>query len=73
MYFTEGGATTKAGIQKFIAENTHKEIIILDEIDKMPIKDQEGLLAMMKGESLQVPKSGIHNSKSQHRNICNIK
>lgn len=47
VYFTEGGATTKAGIQKLIAQNPHKEIIIIDEIDKMPIKDQEGLLTMM--------------------------
>ena len=46
-YFAEGAATTKAGLQKFIAENPHKEIIIIDEIDKMPIKDQEGLLTMM--------------------------
>ena len=34
--FAEGAVTTKAGLQKFIAENPHKEIIILDEIDKMP-------------------------------------
>jgi MoxR-like ATPase len=47
LYFTEGAATTKAGIQRFIAENPDKEIIIIDEIDKMPIKDQEGLLTMM--------------------------
>ena len=47
VYFAEGAATTKAGIQKFIAENQDKEIIIIDEIDKMPIKDQEGLLTMM--------------------------
>jgi MoxR-like ATPase len=47
VYFTEGGATTKAGIQKFIAQNQHKEIIIIDEIDKMTVKDQEGLLTMM--------------------------
>jgi hypothetical protein len=47
VYFAEGAATTKAGIQKFIAENPHKEIIIIDEIDKMPMKDQEGLLTMM--------------------------
>jgi Holliday junction resolvasome RuvABC ATP-dependent DNA helicase subunit len=33
--YTEGAATTKAGLQKFIAENPHKEIIIIDEIDKM--------------------------------------
>src|ERR687885_68790 len=46
-YFTEGAATTRAGIQKFIAENPHKEIIIIDEIDKMPIPHQEGLLTMM--------------------------
>jgi hypothetical protein len=37
-YFAEGAATTKAGIQKFIAENQHKEIIIIDEIDKMPMQ-----------------------------------
>jgi MoxR-like ATPase len=47
VYFTEGAATTKAGLQKFIAENPHKEIIIIDEIDKMPIQHQEGLLTMM--------------------------
>ena len=32
LYYTEGGATTKAGIQKFIAENQHKEIIIIDDL-----------------------------------------
>ena len=52
IYFTEGASTTKAGLQKFIGENQHKEIIIIDEIDKMPIKDQEGLLTMMeRGET----------------------
>ena len=44
VYFAEGAATTKAGLQRFIVENQHKEIIIIDEIDKMPIKDQEGYL-----------------------------
>jgi replication-associated recombination protein RarA len=47
VYFAEGAATTKAGLQRFIAENQHKEIIIIDEIDKMSLKDQEGLLTMM--------------------------
>jgi len=47
VYYTEGAATTKAGLQKFIAENPHKEIIIIDEIDKMSIHHQEGLLTMM--------------------------
>jgi MoxR-like ATPase len=47
VYFAEGAATTKAGLKKFIAENPHKEIIIIDEIDKMAMKDQEGLLTMM--------------------------
>src|SRR5918911_2968201 len=36
VYFAEGASTTKAGLQRFIAENQHKEIIIIDEIDKMP-------------------------------------
>jgi holliday junction DNA helicase RuvB len=47
VYFTEGAATTKAGLQKYVEENPHKEIIIIDEIDKMPIQHQEGLLTMM--------------------------
>src|ERR687885_1181338 len=47
VYFAEGASTTKTGLQKFIKENQHKEIIIIDEIDKMSIKDQEGLLTMM--------------------------
>ena len=47
VYYTEGAATTKAGLQKFIGENQHKEIIIIDEIDKMLLKDQGGLLSMM--------------------------
>src|SRR5919199_396921 len=28
LYFAEGASTTKAGLQRFIAENPHKEIII---------------------------------------------
>ena len=52
VYFAEGAATTKAGIQKFVSENQHKEIIIIDEFDKMPLQHQEGLLTMMeRGES----------------------
>jgi Holliday junction DNA helicase RuvB len=47
VYFAEGSSTTKAGLQRFIAENQDKAIIIIDEIDKMPMKDQEGLLTMM--------------------------
>ena len=34
VYFAEGASTTKAGIQRFIAESQDKEIIIIDEIDK---------------------------------------
>src|SRR5919197_2149861 len=45
VYFAEGAATTKAGIQRFIAENQDKEIIIIDEIDKMQMQHQEGLLS----------------------------
>src|SRR5919199_1689323 len=60
-YFAEGAATTKAGLQKFIAENPHKEIIIIDEIDKMPIKDQEGLLTMM--ERGEFTSTKVRNTK----------
>jgi MoxR-like ATPase len=67
VYFTEGAATTKVGLQKFIAENPHKEIIIIDEIDKMPMKDQEGLLTMMeRGEFVSTK---IRNTKTVRANI----
>jgi Holliday junction DNA helicase RuvB len=67
VYFAEGAATTKAGLQKFITENQHKEIIIIDEIDKMPIKDQEGLLTMMeRGEFVSTK---VRNTKTVKANM----
>jgi holliday junction DNA helicase RuvB len=61
VYYTEGAATTKAGLQKFIAENPHKEIIIIDEIDKMPLQHQEGLLTMME--------RGVRNTQTVKANM----
>jgi Holliday junction resolvasome RuvABC ATP-dependent DNA helicase subunit len=67
VYFAEGAAISKAGLQKFIAENQHKEIIITDEIDKMPMKDQEGLLTMMeRGEFISTK---VRNTKTVKANI----
>ena len=62
VYFAEGASTTKAGLQRFIAENQHKEIIIIDEIDKMSIKDQEGLLTMMERAAFTSTK--VRNTKT---------
>jgi MoxR-like ATPase len=67
VYFAEGAATSKAGLQKFILENPHKEIIIIDEIDKMPIKDQEGLLTMM--ERGEFTSTKVRNTKTVRANI----
>jgi len=67
VYFAEGASTTKAGIQKFIAENQHKEIIIIDEIDKMPMKDQEGLLTMMERGNFTNTK--VRNTKTVKADI----
>jgi replication-associated recombination protein RarA len=65
VYFAEGASTTKAGIQKFIAENPHKEIIIIDEIDKMPLQHQEGLLTMMeRGEFTNTKVRNIQTVKT---------
>src|ERR671933_1307453 len=67
VYFAEGSSTTKAGLQSFIAENQHKEIIIIDEIDKMQMKDQEGLLTMMeRGEFVSTK---VRNTKTVKANI----
>src|SRR5919199_2243592 len=67
VYYTEGAATTKAGLQKFIAENPHKEIIIIDEIDKMPLKDQEGLLTMMERGEFTTTK--VRNTQTVNANM----
>jgi replication-associated recombination protein RarA len=64
VYFADGSSTTKAGLQRFIAENQHK-IIIIDEIDKMPMKDQEGLLTTMeRGEFTSTKVRNIRTVKA---------
>jgi Holliday junction resolvasome RuvABC ATP-dependent DNA helicase subunit len=67
VYFAEGAATSKAGLQRFIAENQLKEIIIIDEIDKMAMKDQEGLLTMM--ERGEFTSTKVRNTKTVKANI----
>src|ERR687887_390253 len=68
VYFAEGASTTKAGLQRFIAENQHKEIIIIDEIDKMPLQHQEGLLTMMElGEFVSTK---MRNTKTVKANVA---
>src|ERR1044071_6236878 len=67
VYFAEGAATTKAGLQKFIAENPRKEIIIIDEIDKMPIQHQEGLLTMMERGEFTTTK--VRNTQTVKANM----
>ena len=61
VYYANGDSTTKAGIQKYIAENQGKEIIIMDEIDKMKKQDQEGLLNMMERGQFTITK--VSNTK----------
>jgi MoxR-like ATPase len=63
-----GASTTKAGLQRFIAENQHKEIIIIDEIDKMPLQHQEGLLTMM--ERAVFTSTKIRNTKTVKANVA---
>ena len=67
VYFAEGAATTKAGLQKFIADNQQKEIIIIDEIDKMPIQHQEGLLTMMERGEFTTTK--VRNTQTVRANV----
>ena len=57
----------KAGIQKFISENQDKEIIVIDEIDKMSLKDQEGLLTMMERGEFTTTK--IRNTQTVKANM----
>ena len=45
-YFVDGGNTTKAGMVDYLFENRPKYLLI-DEIDKMPAKDQTFLSNLM--------------------------
>jgi MoxR-like ATPase len=67
VYFAEGSSTSKAGLQRFIAENQQKEIIVIDEIDKMSMKDQEGLLTMM--ERGEFTSTKVRNTKTVKANV----
>ena len=67
IYFAEAASTRKEGLQKFIAENQDKEIIIIDEIDKMPMKDQEGLLTMM--ERGEFTSTKVRNTRNVKANV----
>jgi MoxR-like ATPase len=67
VYFAEGASTTKAGLQKFVAENQDKEVIIIDEIDKMPLQHQEGLLTMM--ERGEFASTKVRNTRTVKANI----
>jgi MoxR-like ATPase len=67
-YFAEGSSITRAGIQKFISENPHKEITIIDEIDKVPMKDREGLLTMM--ERGEFASTKVRNTQTVKANIA---
>jgi MoxR-like ATPase len=57
----------KQAYKRFIAENQHKEIIIIDEIDKMPLQHQEGLLTMMERGEFVTTK--VRNTKTVRANI----
>jgi holliday junction DNA helicase RuvB len=67
IHFVEGAATSKAGLQRSIAENQDKEIIIIDEIDKMSKKDQDGLLTMMERAAFTSTK--VRNTKTVKANV----
>ena len=67
VYFAEGAATSKAGLQRFIAENQNKEIIVIDEIDKMQMQHQEGLLTMMERGEFTTTK--IRNTRTVKANM----
>jgi MoxR-like ATPase len=54
-------------IQARITINPHKEIIIIDEIDKMPMQHQEGLLTMM--ERGEFTSTKVRNTQTVKANI----
>jgi MoxR-like ATPase len=56
-YFTIGAHSTKAGILDYLFE-WHPRIVLIDEIEHMPAKDQAVLLSLMESQILSETKYG---------------
>lgn len=56
-YFIDGSNTTKSGVTDYIFDNKPKYLLI-DEIDKMPTKDQSFLLNLMETGIVSETKNG---------------
>ena len=77
-YFTDGGNSTKAGMLEYIFDNKPKYLLI-DEIDKMPTKDQTFLLNLMETGIVSQTKHGKSRTEvlktwviASSNNIINI-
>lgn len=56
-YFTIGAHSTKAGMLDYLFE-WHPRIVLIDEIEYMPAKDQAALLSLMQSQILSETKYG---------------
>jgi hypothetical protein len=56
-----------------VSENQHKEIIIIDGVDKMPLQHQEGLLTMMERAAFTSTSESSRSARYLHGDLICVK
>lgn len=71
-YYVDGSRATKAGIFNILFEDVNNEIryLVLDELDKLNINDQESLLTLIEdGRLIQTQKNGTMSKKYDNLSV----
>ena len=71
-YYVDGSRATKAGIFNVLFEDVNNEIryLIIDEIEKLSIDDQEGLLTLIEdGRLIQTQKNGTMSKQYDNLSV----
>ena len=71
-YYIDGSKATKAGIFNVLVEDTENKykFLIIDEIDKLNIDDQESLLTLIEdGRLIQTQKNGTYSKEYENLSV----
>ena len=71
-YFSDGGASTKSGMIDYLFANRPRYLIV-DEIDKMPAKDQASLLNLMETGIVSETKYGKTRRRLEDSAVVSIR
>ena len=71
-YFSDGGASTKSGMIDYLFANRPRYLLV-DEIDKMPAKDQASLLNLMETGIVSETKYGKTRRRLEDSAVVSIR